>query len=74
MTILLLLARLFFLLSLPLAQDGGLELTAAAGFDGLYEPSRAVPLVVSARNDGAAVDGEIPVSYTHLTLPTNREV
>ena len=40
MTIPLLLARLFFLLSLPLAQDGGLELTAAAGFDGLYEPSR----------------------------------
>lgn len=61
MSIPLLLARLFFLLSLPLAQDGGLELTAAAGFDGLYEPSQAVSLVVSARNDGAAVDGEIHV-------------
>jgi hypothetical protein len=62
MTIPLLLARLFFLLlSLPLAQDGGLELMAAAGFDGLYEPSRAVPLVVSARNNGAAVEGEIQV-------------
>lgn len=61
MTISLLLVRALFLLLWPLAQEGALTLTAQAGFDGLYEPMRAVPVVVSARNDGAPFEGEIRV-------------
>lgn len=61
MTLFPLFSRLLFLLLLPLAQEGGLTLTAQAGFDGLYEPMRTVPVIVSARNDGAPFEGEIRV-------------
>lgn len=49
------------LLLLPATQDGALTLTARAGFDGLYEDSAAIPVVVSARNDGPPIDGEFRV-------------
>ena len=55
---------IFALLSLPAAQDGDLTLSAQAGFDGLFEESAAVPVIVSARNDGPPIDGEIRVAVT----------
>lgn len=45
-----LLSRLFVILLLPFAQDGGLAIEAQAGFDGLYETSLTIPVVVTARN------------------------
>lgn len=63
----LLLVRLLFLLLLPLAQEGGLTLTAQAGFDGFHEPLQTVPVVVSARNDGAPVEGEIRVIVSDIS-------
>lgn len=61
MIVSLLLARLLLLLALPLAQDDEPTLEAEAGYDGLYETLTAIPVVVTARNDGAPVDGEIRV-------------
>jgi hypothetical protein len=46
----------------PAAQDDGLTLSAQAGFDGLYEEQSPVPLVVSVRNDGPPVEGELRVA------------
>ncbi|MBP6016763.1 MAG: hypothetical protein KA586_08590 [Candidatus Promineofilum sp.] len=57
----LLLIRFLLLFLLTLVQEDGLTLTAEAGFDGLYEPMTTVPVVVSARNDGAPFEGEIRV-------------
>ena len=34
----------------------------------------AVQYVMAKIPDASLLDGETPVSYTHLTLPTNREV
>ena len=50
------------LLLRPTAQDDGLTLSARAGFDGLFKESAAVPVVVSARNDGPLIEGEIRVA------------
>lgn len=58
----------FFLLWLaalllrPAAQSDGLTLSARAGFDGLYRESAAVPVIVSARNEGPPLEGEIRVT------------
>ena len=80
-----LLSRLFVILLLPFAQDGGLSIEAQAGFDGLYETSLAVPVVVTARNGGEPFDGEIRiispgasganalVYSAPLTLPTGAD-
>ena len=51
----------------------GIYLTLGLGFMTLRKVPRAVSLLfsgVSGRGEGDIV----PVSYTHLTLPTNREV
>lgn len=61
MTLALLLSWLLAILSLPAAQDSDLALTARAGFDGLVGESSAVPLVVTARNNGAPFEGEVRV-------------
>ncbi len=62
MTLPLLFVWLLALLAPPAAQgDGGLTLDARAGFDGLYEVSAAVPVVVTARNDGPPIEGEVRV-------------
>lgn len=53
---------LFAIFAPPLAQDAGLVLDAQAGFDGLYEEASAVPVAVTIRNDGAAIEGTILVS------------
>lgn len=58
------LAWLFVLMALPAAQDTSIHLSAQAGFDGAYEESAPVPVFVTARNDGAALDGEIQVVVT----------
>ena len=50
------------LLLRPAAQDDGLTLSARAGFDGLFKETAAVPVVVSARNDGPPIEGEIRVA------------
>jgi len=50
------------LLLRPMAQDDGLSLSARAGFDGLFKETAAVPVVVSARNDGPPIEGEIRVA------------
>jgi len=50
------------LLLRPTAQLDGLTLSAAAGFDGLYRESAVVPVVVSARNEGPPLEGEIRVT------------
>lgn len=52
---------LLSLLVPSVAQDGPLTLDARAGFDGLYEVMSPVPVVVTARNDGAPVEGEVRV-------------
>lgn len=44
------------------AQDSPLQLRVQAGYDGLYEESLAVPIVVDAANDGAPVEGELQVA------------
>jgi hypothetical protein len=49
---------------LPAAQDADLTLSARAGFDGLFEESAAIPVIVTARNDGAPIDGEIRVAVS----------
>ena len=51
----------------------------AAGFSKVGESVKGRPIVAKRLGDPAApfkvlVVGSIPVSYTHLTLPTNREV
>lgn len=80
-----LLIGLLALFWLPLAQDNGLSLSARAGYDGLYREGAATPLVVSVRNDGPAIEGEIrvaaggatpgdPVIYSApVSLPTQSE-
>jgi hypothetical protein len=55
------------LLLRPAAQDDGLTLSARAGFDGLFKESAAVPVVVSARNDGPPIEGEIRVAVDSIT-------
>ncbi len=50
------------LLLRPAAQDDGLTLSARAGFDGLFKETAAVPVIVSARNDGPPIEGEIRVT------------
>ena len=50
------------LLLRPAAQADDLTLSARAGFDGLYRNGAAVPILVSARNDGAPLEGEIRVA------------
>jgi hypothetical protein len=50
------------LLLRPAAQGDGLTLSARAGFDSLFKESAAVPIVVSARNDGPPIEGEIRVA------------
>lgn len=55
---------LFVLMALPAAQETSIQLHAQAGFDGTYEESAPVPVFVTARNDGAAVDGEIQAVVT----------
>lgn len=45
----------------PATQDNPLRLSARAGYDGLYEDVLAVPVVVSAANDGPPVEGELQV-------------
>ncbi len=45
----------------PAAQGDGLTLDARAGFDGLFDTAAAVPVVVSARNDGPPIEGEVRV-------------
>ena len=49
----------------PSDEDGTLDIAGGAGFFSQY-----VNLDKAAKNDWDL----IPVSYTHLTLPTNREV
>ena len=61
MTLPLLFVWLLALLSPSVAQGDDLTLDARAGFDGLYELSAAVPVVVTARNDGAPIEGEVRV-------------
>jgi hypothetical protein len=51
---------LAFLLA-PAAQDGDLSITALAGFDGLYKSAAPVPVIITARNDGPPLDGELRV-------------
>src|SRR5690606_26710386 len=63
------LARLLLLLLLPIGQESGPVLEAHAGFDGYYKPTAAVPVTVTARNDGAAVDGEIRVLVSGSSGP-----
>ncbi|HOU41629.1 MAG TPA: hypothetical protein PK829_10220 [Promineifilum sp.] len=50
------------LLLRPAAQAGDLTLSARAGFDGFYRNGATVPVFVSARNDGAPLEGEIRVA------------
>ena len=38
------------------------------------QPTAAAPAGTPAAAAKEAADGDAPVSYTHLTLPTNREV
>ena len=52
---------LTMLLLRPAAQTDGLTLSARAGFDGLYRNAAAVPILVSVRNDGAPLEGDIRV-------------
>ena len=49
------------MLLLPLSQESGPTVEAQAGFDGLYETSLAVPIVVTARNEGQPFDGEVRI-------------
>lgn len=72
----LLLARLLLLLLLPIGQatpppgqTTGLTLTAQAGFDGFSKSSDAVPVIVTARNDGPPVEGEIRVLVSPSSGP-----
>lgn len=57
---------IFLLVLLPrttAAQDDdtGLSLQVRAGFDGYYKPSYAVPVTISAQNDGPPIEGEIRI-------------
>ena len=61
MTVSHLVVWLLAVLSLPIAQEDGLSLSAQAGFDGLYEGGSAIPLVVLAANNGPPIEGEIQV-------------
>ena len=58
---------LMALLLRPAAQDDGLSLSARAGFDGLFKETAAVPVIVSARNDGPPIEGEIRVTVDDST-------
>ena len=49
------------------------ECTGAVAATGSWQPPIAGPYVVNDRGFGREFH-PIPVSYTHLTLPTNREV
>ena len=53
-----------------------LTLAAALPAAAAWEPTKPVEFVVPAGTGGGAdqMARLIPVSYTHLTLPTNREV
>ncbi len=63
MILLRLLSGLFLALLLaPAAQDGDLSITTRAGFDGLYKSTAPVPVVITARNDGPSIDGELRVA------------
>lgn len=62
MSPMLLLIWLFTLFTAPLVQDDGLTLKARAGFDGLYKTTAAVPVVVTVRNDGPAIEGTLLIS------------
>jgi hypothetical protein len=83
MNVITLLAWLWVILNLPVAQESQLSLTASAGFDRLYKESAAVPVYVVARNDGPPVEGEIRVTtggdgdglrYTApISLPTQSD-
>ena len=53
---------LTMLLLRPAAQTDGLTLSARTGFDGLYRNAAAVPILVSVRNDGAPLEGDIRVA------------
>ena len=53
---------LFALFVSPPSQEGRPELDARAGFDGLYKPSSAIPVIVTVRNDGRPIEGTILVS------------
>ena len=44
------------------------------GYDHQLVDQSAERIVATAKRTGARVSGPVPVSYTHLTLPTNREV
>ena len=61
-------------------QDKGLALTRKAISTGKWKKLRITILdrdgwqCVQCGKPGDTVDHIIPVSYTHLTLPTNREV
>ncbi len=55
------------LLLRPAAQDGGLSLSARAGFDGLYKEMDAVPVFVSVRNDGPPIEGEIRIAVDSMS-------
>ena len=55
------------LLLRPVAQADGLSLSARAGFDGLFKETAAVPVLVSVRNDGPPIEGEIRVAVDDIT-------
>ena len=55
----------------------GLATTAlitAVGYNWIRIDNAAEALATIKANRFTVQDGEVPVSYTHLTLPTNREV
>lgn len=43
----------------PLAQGDSVSLNAQVGFDGIHEAGTPLPLVVTVRNDGPPIEGEI---------------
>ena len=64
---------------LVLAEDSGESGTAEEAYERLVEEGRIDGLLIQSARLGnsqleAFTSGLVPVSYTHLTLPTNREV